>query len=202
MSKTKKNNNRPLKLIGLVVVAIVGVFSFSLITDAAPGKNSKTIIKNTSGPNFGLYINPASTTVKTGNKITVDVKANLSTNPVQAISVLVHFNPSILRLDSIDQSKVDNSYSMKTACSSTNGCKKPGDLIMIVGYIGNGTIQPKNGILVGSLKFTTLKQGTTSVIIDNNTKLSGFTSKSVPQNVLDARQTQNGYVNISKSVVK
>lgn len=189
--KTRQNKKATIIIFGVFIV--LGAMLVNM-TFAAP--SGKTSVSNTTGPNFGIYLNPKKASVVNGSQFTETVSANLATYSVQSISVYLHYDPSYLRLDSIDQSGVDPSYSVTTRCSVLDGCKPAGEAILIAGYIGTGTIQPKNNLILGKLKFTPLKTGKTIVAIDPDKKLSGFASSSTSQLNLDKRLVSNSSVSI------
>ena len=193
LSKTKIT--KPILLILIVVVALLGVAG--VVASKASPPSSAVI--NTKGPTFGIYINPQSSNVTTGSQFNASVYANLGTTSVQSISAYVHYDPTILRLDSADQAGVNPSFTVVSRCSSIDGCKKEGDVVFVAGFSSNGTISPQNNLLVGNLKFTALKTGTATVALDPDVHLTGFVSPTASQSTLDTRQLSNGTFNIIKA---
>ncbi len=180
---------------GIIVCLLIILGAWYVVSSRAATSN----IVSTNGPAFGIYTNPISADMTVGSKITVNVMANLGSSSVQTISSYLHYDPTLLRLDSASQTGVSSDYSIASRCSSLDGCKTAGNVVFVVGKSGQNLIASANGILLGALTFTALKTGTANLTLDADPQLTGFTSSNIAPNVLNQRVITNGTYNIGRS---
>lgn len=187
MTKTRAKTIKKVKPNKFVAV---GLLLFFAVTGALYVLLSSAATTGT--PAFGLYVNPASGTQAIGSQFEVKVYANLSTNDVQSVATYIKYDPAKLQLVSANQSGIDPNYTINSRCTNIDGCKPAGEIVFVIGYSGTGAITHADGLLVGNLTFKALSAGTANVTFDSDTKLSGFSSPTIPQATLDSRTLLNG----------
>ena len=189
----------------MLFAAATGIFFIILSKAATP-----------SAPAVGFYFNPIASSFTNGQQISVQVMGN-TTVPAQAMTALVKYDPTVLRLDDTQATTgIDGTWQTKAGCGPSDQvpvapygpsdfapCRPAGEAYFVVANNLPSNLHPAgNNLVVGNLKFTVLKVpagGTTTLTIDSNRSNTKMTNSVTPgaQATLDAGAVVNSAYTIN-----